>query len=404
MTPADSEAPSLWRFIPLSQYVRPPEPVTARMRRGLLGVWDRLRHSKKPPENRFGQLDWQPVREELLLQAAAEPDWQEAVPALDEVFKDWLKSGGVAQPLQVLVGTPYSGTCFTVSQWAGLKNWRVLEPPGAEQLISGNRDWFKGLEAEDSSPWVIPCLEKWFLRHFNGLTIIRELLERLSARQQPTLVVCDSWAWAYLNLVVHLDVVLPYPLVLAGFDQECLSRWFTSLTRFGKEHPWVFRLPDGALVLPSSTGETENEGVKIADFLGKVASYSRGIPGVAWAVWRHSIRLAPAPKKEEEAAPSEEFHTMWVSPWEYLNLPRVPEENQGRFALILHTLLLHRGVSNQLLPELLPGLAAQLGQDLQRLRAAGLVEIDQKVWRVSALGYPAVRQFLQSEEYLMDAI
>lgn len=166
----------------------------------------------------------------------------------------------------------------------------------------------------------------------------------------------------------------------------------------------MFCLPDGALVLPPSTGETENEGVKIANFLGKVASYSLGIPGVAWAVWRHSLGLGPAPKEGEDAAPPEEVHTMWVTPWEYLNFPRVPEENRGRLALILHTLLLHRGVSNQVLPELLPGLATQLGQDLQRLRAAGLVEMDEKVWRVSALGYPVVREFMQRKEFLVDAI
>ena len=41
---------------------------------------------------------------------------------------------------------------------------------------------------------------------------------------------------------------------------------------------------------------------------------------------------------------------------------------------------------------------------LHLLEASGLVEPDQGFWRVAPAAYPAVRQALQSEGYLTDAI
>jgi hypothetical protein len=57
-----------------------------------------------------------------------------------------------------------------------------------------------------------------------------------------------------------------------------------------------------------------------------------------------------------------------------------------------------------LLPELLPSLGAVLKQDLHNLHAAGLVELEQDEWRVTALSYPIVRDFLHDGGYLVDAI
>lgn len=404
MTPEDSStAPPLWQFIRLSEYGRPPEPAAERVHRGLWRLWDRLRRTQKPAT--FDHLEMRRVAEDLLLRAASEPDWRQAVPALAEEFKDWLASGGQADPLQVVVGAPYSGTGFAARHWAAENNWRLIEPPAAEQLLTGAREWLNSLDASEESPWIIPCLEKCYLRHYNGLEAIKTLLDKLSSRRHATLLACDSWAWAYLRTSVNIDSVSPTPYVLVAFDQSRLKRWLQTLAQFADEHPWVFRLPDGKVVFQSAGEDIESNQEEECDFLYRLAAHSRGIPGVAWSIWRCSLRFAPLWKNEDrENQPEEPERTMWVSPWESLDFPRIPKENRDRLALLLHTLLLHRGVSHRLLPELLPGLASEFGQDLHQLRAAGLVEREHGEWRVTALGYPAVRAFLQDEGFLVDMI
>lgn len=93
-----------------------------------------------------------------------------------------------------------------------------------------------------------------------------------------------------------------------------------------------------------------------------------------------------------------------MKPWQKLEMPRVPLDLGHRLAFILHTLLLYNGVATRLLPELLPTLSHQLSCDLHELRLAGVAAQEQEVWRVTALGYPAVREFLAREGYLVDAV
>ena len=72
--------------------------------------------------------------------------------------------------------------------------------------------------------------------------------------------------------------------------------------------------------------------------------------------------------------------------------------------LVLHALMLHGGLWDRVLPELLPIIPIEIMEYLYLLEAAGLVQSDQGFWRVTPQGYPAVRQSLQSEGYLVDDI
>ena len=73
-------------------------------------------------------------------------------------------------------------------------------------------------------------------------------------------------------------------------------------------------------------------------------------------------------------------------------------------SIILHTLLLHGGATAELLELLLPLSHNQVRHALHQLMEVNLVEIkDDNRWRVTLLGYPAVRQFMENEGYLVDA-
>jgi predicted transcriptional regulator len=69
----------------------------------------------------------------------------------------------------------------------------------------------------------------------------------------------------------------------------------------------------------------------------------------------------------------------------------------------LHNLLLHNGLSQAILSEILPFSPHVITSTARVLKDAGLVEKNQGLWNVSPSGYPIVRQYLNGEGYLTDS-
>ena len=410
MTHSDDDSPPLWQFVPLAQYTRPPEPATEKMRRGIRAFWDRLKHPRNMMDEAIDQKSLQKMRGEDFNWIAPAPQWSEGIPALDECLQDWLAYQGNFYPLKVVVAPPHSGVRQMIEGWAATKKWRTIEPPDPREILAGKKGLHRDVHAHGDIPIVLSSLEKWYLRHHNGLEIMRELLDHLASRQEHTLICCDSWAWAYLKKTVQADLAFPSPITLAAFHGQSLSRWFGSLVRLDGETHCVFRHPKTEkVVLDTSDSYTHNEENDRSDFLTQTAASSRGIPGVAHALWRHSLRLgledAEAPQDREREASGRESSTcprnIRVIPWQKLDTPSVPK-GDSRFAFLLHTLLLHDGVSTTLLPPLVQSLTHPLAEGLKELQASGMVDHQQDTWRVTPLGYPAARRYLLGEEYLVD--
>jgi hypothetical protein len=246
------------------------------------------------------------------------------------------------------------------------------------------------------------------------------LLDHIISQSRRWVVGCDSWAWAYLSKALKVDTVFPMPFILEAFDQERLKIWFQQLAAKSGEGNFVFRqLDSGKYVLPPATGDEasgdRNQGAVAENsvFLKNVAAYSRGIPGVALAVWRRSFGFVNTTAEDGEECDKEapaagdcnSAYPILVKPWSQLNLPGFPFQQVFiGLLMVLHSLLLHGGLWSRILPELLPLSPMEILEYLYLLEASGLVESDQGFWRVTPAGYPAVRQMLQSEGYLTDAI
>jgi negative regulator of replication initiation len=144
---------------------------------------------------------------------------------------------------------------------------------------------------------------------------------------------------------------------------------------------------------------------KPSEFLRYLAARSRGISGVAWAIWRHSLQIAADHDTEEnvqEKASQDSGITVWVTAWEDLALPELPGGLSSEGAFVLHSLLLHNRVRTEILPRLLPCSAAATMQAVKHLQTAGIVEEKDQTWQVTPLAYATVRNYLRSEGYLID--
>ncbi|MDX5334375.1 MAG: hypothetical protein LPK58_10025 [Gammaproteobacteria bacterium] len=401
---ADSPPP-LWQVVPLAEYRLPAEPAQQVASRKLRDFWRLLRSddaSAQAPAR--AEKDLRALPEVRLEHLVPPVDWGGAQTALDGCLADWLRDD--TRAVRFFVGPPGGGMAEALRHWAGQRGWPVIEPPTAEQVLAGDIAWLEDWP-RDGEGWLLPSLERCYLRHPQGLALVRRLLEAVTAgRLGRGLVVCDSWAWAFLQRVW----VIPQPEVytLQAFDGERLSAYFLQLAHRGGRHLRVRNAHTGEDILPwPDTPSDEAEKTRAASAeLRRLAAHCRGNLGVAWTYWRTHLRTEPDPEEAEAVEQTEDRQgeadtdTVW---WSSGRAPVMPVETGDDLAFVLHALLLHNGLDLATLERLLPLSHGQLAAVVARLVQLGLVDQAGGRHRVARLGYAAAREFLRGRGYLVDA-
>ena len=410
------ESAPLWAYVPIDQFSVPAEPTVEAVKKGIRGLLSRLRKESQQPV--VDKEDLQAVPQELLDRIAPAPLWRERAQSLRTALEPWLRMSPSESALQVVIGAPHSGAPQVLQQLARTKRWQMLEEPTPEQITSDNDSWLAQVDEVGGKLVVIPRLERCYLRHHDGLKLIRRLFDRFYAADRRYLVGCDSWAWAYLTTVIRLELPGQPPLTLQGVDDQQLGRWLLELTEGGKDGFAFLQQDNGRPVLPPSpnsreegspnepSSESVDQPLQTTGFLKHVAAQSRGNPGIAWVIWRASLQTGAQEGKLQtrEGVSSKEEKIIWVRPWSEVAFPSLVEKGNRHALVTLHTLLLHGGLPLPLLQELLPFDAGETTQIVHRLRASRLVEAIDGEWIVSKLGYPIVRQILNSEGFLVDPL
>lgn len=428
----DKNLPDIWQYVPMDQFSIPRAPARSAVRKGILGLWDRLRkdftgrtpgkqnNNKSADDSLVAQSQLQFVPQKLLNQAAPRPDSRDIESALDKALVTWLDSDKADLSVQFIISPPCSATDQVLIEWATNRQYRTVSAPDSEQILQGNGDWLPPFQACPHSPFVIPNLERWYVRHCDGLNLIRKLLGLLSVEKPRCLIGCNSWSWAYLNKIFRLESIFKTPFILQALDPQRLQLWFQSLANSSKQRNFIFRQTDNGnlvLPLPERTNHSDQENDKrkqktddagskeTTDFLAYLAGYSRGIPGVCWSIWRYCLRSAKEEDLDDKAnklATSDSGHTMWLKPWSQTDLPTMRNATSQRHIFVLHNILLHGSMTSNLIADLLPFAVSEVSEALEQLRAAHMLEEKDGIWCISPIGYPAVRQFLKGEEYLLD--
>ncbi|WP_372683201.1 hypothetical protein [Desulfosarcina sp.] len=399
----EKEAPLLWDYVPIAEYKPPAPPVTQSVRERLTffrRLFGRGEKEQEPPlegaENIQALPDWQ------LECIVPTPEWHDPAEALDVELKDWLVQETPVSPVVVMVGPPHNGHCETLMTWAQRQQWPLLSPPTAAQILAGEDTWLTK-QIIENTPWVLPCLERTYLRHPEGLTVVRRFLANAYAGNLGRGIIgCDSWAWAFLRHVWRGRV--PVTVTLQAFDETRLARHFRDLADASGDRPLRFLQSDDGrdVLLPPEAGKASGE---TSNFLQLLAAHSRGICGVARAIWRANLQSKPDEKltdKADDPVCRIANQTVWVTPWLQMAHPGLPSGAGRDEAFVLHTLLLHNGLPLELMQRLLPLSPGRIMGTLIYLEESGLVAQDETVWQVTPQGYPAVRHFLQAGDYLVD--
>lgn len=391
----------LWRFVPLGGYHPPRLPVRGAVQKNWAALKQVFRRRTDKPGPFKAEEELRALDETRLARLLAAPDRAVAAAALDTALGDWLDREAAQAGVRFIVAQPHSGLDEIVRLWAAGRAAAEIAPPDDEQVLGADARWLERFPAAGDL-WLLPNLEHCYLRHAQGLELVRRFFEQAeNGLLGRGLIVCDSWAWAYLQHVwpsTRSDA-----LTLQAFDGAALKCLLTGLTASAGTRTVCYRNAksgEAILAVPSDEKEASAE-------LVQLACRCRGNVGLTLEYWRTRLRTEPegdasqpeARKEIEEKREANE-RVVWVAP--ELSEPTLPSERDDGPMLVLHALMMHGGLPEVLLPELLPLSQARCMAVLLGLRSAGAVQWDRGRWRVSPLAYAAVREVLRGHDYLVD--
>ena len=176
---------ALWNLIPLDNFKPPASAAPEAVRSGLADLWRRLRGRDKQTEASEAAVEMERPSQKLLDWAAPSPDWSaEDVTGLHSGLCDWLEADPQALGIQTIVDAPISVVRARLEKWAVDQGYFLVTPPTPEQILRVDRGWLDALPLDKGQRLLLPRLERCFLRHHNGLELLRRLLERID-RDQP---------------------------------------------------------------------------------------------------------------------------------------------------------------------------------------------------------------------------
>lgn len=391
----------LWEFVQLNEYKQPSATGASAARL----KWA----SFKRFFMRFETEDLKPLKEESELQSLSqeqlahvvrEVDWNYVAAAFDEALGTWMESFSDEHPVKFVVIPPYAGHGEMLEHWALGHGIGRVDLPTAEQILTMQESWLNDWSGEGKI-WVLPYLERCYLRHAQGLKLVRRLLEMaITGELGQGVIGCDSWAWAYLQRVWPIP---PWDVwTLQGFDGARLTRLFFHLISHSERKKLRFRnARNGKDVALKANAERH----EISPELSQLAVYCRGNFGLARRYWRERLKAEPEQQNMDDGTeqtmpqPVQE-DCVWVA--DVPQEPVLPGEKEEHMAFIMHVLLLHNGLAEAVLPELLPMPHHRIMSLLLRLKTVGILTEQNGIWRITAKGYISAREYLHARDYVLD--
>lgn len=366
--------PDVWRVVPLAD-ASPPTPTTeARARRWWREVLERWRGA-------VGEVDDATPAEEHL--EALDDAWlarlvpHPPVGAQRAALAEWRG----ARPHGLLL-RPDDGSWDAALGDPGDDGPRVVAPPAEAALgMELPDDVLALLDGDDALH--LAHLERWWVRHHDGLGALRGLLERLGARRGPWSADVAPWAWAWMRRTLAEARGLPAPARPAPLAGPALRDWLGA---------------DPSLRLRGS-GEPPGDRTFRA-----LAARARGEAGVASAVWAAAMRDGREPGDDADgrgrdggASDPAGDARVWLRDPATVDLPgaaSLPRDD----VLLLHAVLLHGVAGPAVVGAAVGANAREAGVAMRVLEGQGLLErVEADRVRVAAAALPSIWSRLDAE-------
>lgn len=421
-----------WRFVPMADYVVPSSDPANRIKKRWKSLRQLLSSADKGADTARAEAELRALPNVRLAHLVPPIDWSGTAGEFADAHKevpvndaerptlDPSGSAGEESALRFLVCQPYCDHTAILRNWAARQGAEELTPPEPAQILAGDQSWLETLPRRGGQAWALPGLERCFLRHANGLDLVRRFLERaLGGELGAGVIACDSWAYAFIQRIWPLPGTPA--LTLQALDGPALADYFLtprpasdglSQTRFHSARSGEPLRADETLAQANGNRSENTRKQSLPEFR-LLAARCRGNPGLAWHYWRKQLRSEPDQDQkdrcddDEDSCPARERagqianDIVWVA--QDLVTPALPIEADEDVAFVLHALLLHRGLTTDLLALQLPVARTRIASQLLRLQALGLLVRHDAWWHVAPLAYSTVREYLDTRGYLIDA-
>ncbi|WP_147418153.1 hypothetical protein [Salinisphaera sp. Q1T1-3] len=381
-------------FTPLADYCVPATPTRDSLQTWLTRARELFR--RKPPAPMITDDRLRRSTLDMLDDVASPPACGPLLAEIDASLADWLAEETPARRKRLFV-LPPGDRNHIVAAWAETAGHARLTPPPRSELLTPGGAPLPDVRGDGLL--VIPALEDWFVRHTHGLDTLRQLLDTLDRLDRHVLIGCNSWAWQYLSRAVAADAVLGPAETFQAFDAHRLRAWFNEISQGAEHGPVCFRdARSGDDIMALDAQDEPHE------MLISLAARSRGIPWVAWRLWRRSLRRRIDPEDDAHDAPAAvsdaDEQTLWVIALEEFSLPGADNDDT---LFLLHALLIHGALTPDLLRAVLP--ITQAMQRLPALVAAGIVTRHEDGRLACApAAYPAIRAGLTTAGFPIAAL
>lgn len=380
---------SLWSVVELDQFHTPEQTQASQWRRSLRSISSWLGGKNDAEQQVKDENELRKLPEVKLAHLVPPIDWMPAARALTQQLES------LHAPVTFFITTPYSGHDAVVKHWAEKQHVACLPPPTLSELAEGGAQWVE--RCTHHRQWAVPALQRYFLRHTQGIQGIREFLERaLSGRLGQGVIGCDSWTYAYLQQVIGINGAPVF--TLQAMEGEQLSRYFAEIAARGGQPPPVYSTRTGKQVLPKLEANQHknppNKGSHEAanKELQRLAAHCRGHIGIARHYWRERLRESTT---GDEGA-------LWLV--DALADAELSTDTGDIATLVLHALLIHGGLDDHSLGLVLPFSQHEALNARLALQRKGIVSSYEGRWQVTPLSYASVRQLLGSRNYLVDPL
>lgn len=379
--PSSSADTPLWVVVELDQFRTPEQTQASQWRRSLRSISTWLGGKSDAEQQVKDESELCALPEVRLAHLVPPIDWTPAATALAQQLD------GQEAPVTFFITTPYSGHASVVTHWAEKQHIVCLAPPTLSEIAQGSTEWVE--QCATQREWAIPALERCFLRHAQGIQGIREFLERaLSGRLGKGVIGCDSWTYAYLQQVIGIDGAPVF--TLQSMEGEQLSNYFAQIATHSGQPPPVYSTRTGKQVLFDSATKSKSNSPNKE--LQRLAAHCRGHIGLAWHYWRERLR---EPKDDDE-------DDLWLV--DALAEAELAADTGDIATLVLHALLVHGGLDDGSLGDVLPFSHHEALNARLALQRKGIVSNDEGRWQIAPLSYASVRQLLESRNYLVDPL
>lgn len=375
---------------PLGEYTWPSMPAEETARRIFARIYTMFRSHDDAPF--IAQDKLRQVTLEKLDEVVAPPACGPVLDELDTMVSEWMADDDA--PHVKLVVIPPCDRNGIIDIFARENGLEILPEPDRMSLRGPVETQIPLLDG--TGMLVIPDLEKWFLRHRNGLITVRRLLAILHEGKRRCLIGCNSWAWAFLKKSVQAELLLPDAITFAPFDARRLQNWFSELATSRSTGQIQFRLSKNG----KDVFEGDDPDGQPNDYFRTLSAHSLGIPWVAWHMWRRSLFSSiPDDAKDKNDPIDPDTETLWVGALDEII---IPGKHPQTALLVLHAILIHDTLTAETIAEVVPIVGES--NVLSSLVTSGFVQRHDDLISIRPAAYPAVRSALSDAGFPMDTL